>query len=163
MKILSLTSDSSAAAEELFSKYADTVFRLAFLRTKSSADADDILQDVFLRYMRSGTVFKDETHQKAWFIRTAINCTNSALTSAWRRHTAELPDDLLCKMETEGDVYREVLALPVKYRTVIHLHYYEGYKVSEIADIMGAKESTVKSWLLRAREQLRLHLKEDDL
>ncbi len=146
-------------AEQLFHTYADMVYRLAFLRTRSGADADDITMEVFVRCLRFKPVWKDREHQKAWLIRATINCTNTLLTSAWRRRRAPERDDVLTEMTDNTDVYAAVLALPEKYRTVVHLFYYEGYRVSEIATLMSANESTVKSWLFRARDMLREQLK----
>ena len=146
-------------ADALFEAYADMVYRLAFLRTKSAADADDVLQEVFLRVLRAKPDWNDREHQKAWFLKVTINCSKSLLTSAWRRHTVPEDENLLTVMQTTTEVYPYVLALPVKYRTVVHLYYYEGYKVAEIAKMLGAGESTVKSRLFRARDMLREQLK----
>lgn len=146
-------------AEEIFRTYKDMVFRLAFLRTKSSADADDVTMDVFVRCIRNNPIWADREHQKAWLIRTTINCSKTLLTTAFRRHTVPERDDILTEMTDHTDVYSAVLALPEKYRTVIHLFYYEGYAVKEIAELMSANESTVKSWLFRARDMLREQLK----
>ncbi|HRX58828.1 MAG TPA: RNA polymerase sigma factor [Eubacteriales bacterium] len=146
-------------ADALFEAYADMVYRLAFLRTKSAADADDVLQEVFLRVLRAKPDWNDREHQKAWFLKVTINCSKSLLTSAWRRHTVPEDENLLTVMQTTTEVYPYVLALPVKYRTVVHLHYYEGYKVAEIAKMLGASENTVKSRLFRARDMLREQLK----
>lgn len=145
--------------DALFEAYADMVYRLAFLRTKSAADADDTVQEVFLRALRAKPAWNDLNHQKAWFLKVTINCTKSLLTSAWRRHTVPEDENLLLEMQTQTDVYPYVLALPVKYRTVVHLYYYEGYRVAEIARMTGANESTVKSQLFRARDMLREQLK----
>ena len=140
------------------------VYRLAFLRTKSAADAEDVLQEVFVRCLRSNPAWADAEHQKAWFIRVTINCSKSLVTSAWRRHATPLetvpePDSLLTEMQEETDVYGAVLQLPQKYRTAIHLYYYEGYSVREIAQMTGSTEPAVKSQLFRARELLREQLK----
>ena len=155
------TQNSAAEADFdiLFEKFADTVYRLAFLRTKNGADADDIVQEVFLRYLKRRPVFNDSDHQKAWFLRVTANCTNSFFTSAWMRHKSNDKDAVLKSVVNDSEVYSEVLSLPLKYRTVIHLYYYEGYSVREIAYILRAKESTVKSRLFRAREMLRKELK----
>lgn len=149
----------AADADALFSAYADMVYRLAFLRTKSGADADDITQEVFLRCLRSKPVWNDREHQKAWFLTVTINCSKTLLTSAWRRHTVAATDDVLHMMEHDTDVYGAVLALPEKYRTVIHLYYYEGYRVEEIAGMLAVSPNTVKSHLFRARGMLRDELK----
>ncbi len=149
-------------AETLFRAYGDMVYRLAFLRTKSAADADDIVQEVFLRCLRAPRRWNSAEHQKAWFITVTLNCTKSLLTSAFRRHTTPERDDLLSEMQEHSEVYGEVLRLPARYRTVVHLFYYDGYSVAEIAGLMGAAEGTVKSWLFRARDMLRKSLKEVD-
>lgn len=148
-------------ADELFHTYADMVYRLAFLRLRSSADAEDILQEVFVRCLRSGKAFHDAEHQKAWLIRVTVNCTKTLATSAWRRHTVPERDDVLTEMEDHTDVYAAVLALPKDYRTAIHLHYYEGYSVREIAKLTGSTEQAIKSRLFRARGMLHERLKGD--
>ena len=148
-------------ADELFHTYADMVYRLAFLRLRSSADAEDILQEVFVRCLRNGKAFHDAEHQKAWLIRVTVNCTKTLATSAWRRHTVPERDDVLTEMEDHTDVYAAVLALPKDYRTVIHLHYYEGYSVREIAKLTGSTEQAIKSRLFRARGMLHERLKGD--
>lgn len=148
-------------ADELFHTYADMVYRLAFLRLRSSADAEDILQEVFVRCLRNGKAFHDAEHQKAWLIRVTVNCTKTLATSAWRRHTVPERDDVLTVMEDHTDVYAAVLALPKDYRTAIHLHYYEGYSVREIAKLTGSTEQAIKSRLFRARGMLHERLKGD--
>ena len=148
-------------ADELFHTYADMVYRLAFLRLRSSADAEDILQEVFVRCLRNGKSFHDAEHQKAWLIRVTVNCTKTLATSAWRRHTVPERDDVLTEMEDHTDVYAAVLALPKDYRTAIHLHYYEGYSVREIAKLTGSTEQAIKSRLFRARGMLHERLKGD--
>ncbi|MBE6752977.1 MAG: sigma-70 family RNA polymerase sigma factor [Ruminococcaceae bacterium] len=141
------------------------VYRIALLRTCSAADAEDVVQEVFLRYLRSAPAFAGEEHRKAWFIRVTVNRTKSLLGSAWKRRTVltdeSLPLPQPLSSTPEGEVYQAVLSLPVKYRTAVHLYYYEGYKVSEIARLTGAKETTVKTWLMRARDILRQRLKEE--
>lgn len=148
-------------ADELFHTYADMVYRLAFLRLRSSADAEDILQEVFVRCLRNGKAFHDAEHQKAWLIRVTVNCTKTLATSAWRRHTVPERDDVLTEMEDHTDVYAAVLTLPRDYRTAIHLHYYEGYSVREIAKLTGSTEQAIKSRLFRARGMLHERLKGD--
>lgn len=148
--------------EALFEAYGDMVYRLAALRTRSASDAEDILQEVFVRYLKRTPVFEDAEHQKAWFIRVTINCTKTLLTSAWHRHavTGVEHEDAAPQQEDTSDVYEAVLALPKKYRTVVHLFYYEDYSIREIAELTGSTENTVKSQLFRARDMLRDRLKE---
>lgn len=148
--------DSAAA---VLSRYTDMVYRLAFARTKSRYDADDILQEVFLRYIRSAPDFQEEEHCRAWLIRTTVNCSKTLLMSAWFRKTVPLDDTLVAEMRETGEVYDAVLRLPKAYRTVVHLYYYEGYSVAEIGGLLGCKEATVKTRLHRARNLLRDTLK----
>lgn len=153
------TNDVASAptsVEQLFSQYADTVFRLAFARTGHRQDAEDIVQEVFLRYIKAQPKFASAEHCKAWLLRVTLNCSKNLLGSAWVRHFAQLPDTLAQQMQQESLVYGQVLALPVKYRTVIHLFYYEGYSVEEIGELTNTKAATVKSQLHRARKQLRM-------
>lgn len=157
MNTESLRTDDSV--DEILDRYSAMVYRLAFARTKSRFDADDILQEVFLRYIRFKPDCRDEEHCKAWLIRTTVNCSKTLLTSAWFRKTAPLNDTLYSEMEEHSEVYYAVLSLPAKYRTVIHLFYYEEYAVAEIADLLKCKQSTVKSQLHRARIMLRAKLK----
>ncbi len=143
---------------KLFEEYADTVFRLAFARTKHRQDAEDIVQEVFVRYIKAQPRFQSAEHCKAWLLRVTLNCSKNLLGSAWVRHFAQLPDTLADQVQQESRVYGRVMQLPAKYRTVIHLFYYEGYSVEEIARLTGAKPGAVKSQLHRARKMLRISM-----
>ncbi|MBQ5986716.1 MAG: RNA polymerase sigma factor [Clostridia bacterium] len=148
--------------DELYRTYGDMVYRLALVRTQSPADAEDVAQEVFLRCLRRAPVFTDGEHQKAWLITVTINCSKSLLGSAFRRRT--VPLDAVAEPGDDGampdsTVYDAVQRLPQKLRTAIHLHYYEDYSVKEIAAAMQASESAVKTWLFRARAQLKTELK----
>lgn len=145
------------SASEAFDRYSDMVYRLAFARVKNRYDADDILQEVFLRFIKQKGKINDQEHAKALLIRITINCSKSLLTSGWFKKTAPLEENL-CVSMPERDALDAVLRLPTKYRTVIHLHYYCGYSVDEIAKILKSKPSTVKSQLHRARQKLKTDL-----
>lgn len=151
-----------ALPEAAFEKYADMVYRLAFVRTKSRADSDDVLQEVFLRYMKISGNMQSEEHLKATLIRIAINCSNSLKASFWHKKTDPLDEAMLSPDTPDGqNLLGEVLALPLKYRTVIHLHYYGGYSVEELAEITGSNPSTVKTRLSRGRALLKKALGND--
>ena len=151
--------------EDVYRRYSGMVFRLALARCRSRADAEDVMQEVFLRYVRRDPKLDTAEHQRAWLIKATINCTNTLLSSAWNKRTAlyseltqlapMLPD------ENAADIYAAVLRLPKKQRTAVHLYYYEGYGVKEIASLMDVSESGVKSLLHRAREGLEKDLKGD--
>ena len=153
-----------AKPETVFQKYADTVYRLAFVRTGSRSDSDDILQEVFLRYMKVWRKMESEEHVKATLIRITVNCSNSLLSSLWFKRTDPLSENIPAADTYSGDnTLAEVLKLPVKYRTVIHLYYYMGYSVAEIAKLTKTNPSTVKTRLARARGQLKKTLEAEDL
>ena len=145
------------SAAEAFKKHSDMVYRLAVARVKNKYDADDILQDVFLRFIKAKDKVENEEHLKALLIRITINCSKSMLTSSWFKRTEPLSESFSVSDEY-SDTLDSVMRLPQKYRTVIHLHYYMGYSVDEIAGILKAKPSTVKSQLHRARQKLKLDL-----
>ncbi len=160
---------TSESFEQVMEFYMPTVYRIAFSRLANRSDAEDITQDVFLRYLKADQTFNDEEHRKAWLIHCAINCTKSMATSAWHRHRApeeELENmgasDTLSEFELRDTVINAVMQLPPKYRTVIHLFYYEDMSVAQISKATGIKETTVKSQLSRARDMLKPMLEEVD-
>lgn len=150
----------------MIEKYQDTVYRVAVALLKNTADADDVFQEVFLRYFRRQPDFQDETHEKAWFIRVTINRCKKLMTSAWYKRTeglspaTPLSSDREAGYNEASELFAAVMTLPDLYRTVIHLYYYEGYPVREIASILRRKEATVQSQLMRGRELLRRNLEE---
>lgn len=147
--------------EQIFIKYSDMVFALAYSRCSANyADAQDVTCEVFYRLVRKNPVFESDEHLRAWLVRVTVNCSVSVSTSAWRRHTAPMPESLATAPFDVKDntVYNAVLQLEPKQRSAIHLFYYENFSVNEIAKAMGARPNTVKSWLMRGREHLRTTL-----
>lgn len=142
----------------LLSSYANMLYRVAFSRTQNKSDAEDIVQEVFLRYIRSNPHFYSEEHRKAWLLKVAINCSKSLLTSSWFQKTEPLDEELPAENKEFSEVFPAVQSLPVKYRTVIHLFYFEDLSVKQIADILNIGESSVKTQLHRARAMLRERL-----
>ncbi len=144
------------ALELVVRTYADTVYRLAYAYMHNSADADDIFQDVFLKYAEKSPTFASEEHRKAWLIRVTVNRCRSHFRSNWWKRTAPLDEATQAAAPAPADpALDEALArLPAKYRTVIHLHYFENYDTSEIADLTGQRPSTVRAQLTRARQML---------
>ena len=107
---------------------------------------------------------ESEEHIKATLIRITVNCSNSLLSSAWFKKTDPLDENIAAVEDNSAQsALSEVLKLPVKYRTVIHLHYYMGYSVAEIAELTKTNPSTVKTRLARARGQLKKTLEAEDL
>ena len=147
----------------MIKKYADMVYRIAINRTNNKQDSEDIFQEVFLRLTKKMPTFQSEEHQKAWVIRVTLNCSNSLVTSNWKKKTTELDENLQFETETSHDIYREIAKLSEKYRTIIYLFYYEGYKISEISKFLHITESAVKTRLARAKEKLKTNMKGDDV
>lgn len=147
--------------ERIVDKFAPNVYRLAYARTGSRADAEDIMQEVFLRLMRKDPVFRDDEHCKAWLLRTAANRASDLFRTAWRRHTVPLEEGCGAAVPgpEAGGVLEAVLALPETYRVPVHLFYYEGLSVAEIAAVLGKSEGAVRTRLSRARDLLRENLK----
>ena len=155
-----MTDERSAQAQ--IGRWGDMVWRLALARTRHIQDSEDVFQEVFARFFRHEGELDSDEHRKAWLIRCTLNCTKTLLSARWRTHLP-LEEAVTKAMEPEDRaVYQAVLALPQKYRTALHLHYYEGYSVAEIATLTGVREGTVKSWLSRGREKLAAELKGDD-
>ena len=122
----------------------------------------DIVQEVFLKVARNASQFQSDEHIKAWLIRVAINMCTDLKRSAWNRKTTELNDECLPAEEFttgESELYQAVMSLPVKYKDVIHLFYYEGYSIKEISRITEQKENAVKTQLSRGRVLLKELLK----
>ena len=139
-------------------KYADIVKHVCFYHLKNSTDAEDVFQNVFLNYMLYEKPFNDDEHEKAWILRVAINSCKDYLDDFFRRN--KVPLEVLNEIEAEvpeehREVLEAVLSLPVKYKDVIYLHYYEGYSAVEIGKILGKKENTVYSLLSRGRKILK--------
>lgn len=135
------------------------IYHLAMSQVKNKSNADDIVQEVFLKYIQSPKSFESEEHIKAWLIRVTINCSHSFFTTSWFKKTMPLDEYISFEMDEESDVYYAVMELPVKYRTVIHLFYYEDMSIAEISKALRIKETTIKSQLSRGREMLRQKLK----
>ena len=153
---------STEQREQAVERWGDLVWRLALVRTANVHDAQDVFQEVFLRYFRHEDRLTSDEHRKAWLIRCTVNRAKSLLTSPWRRRTVPLETAAQIGVEDEyREVYSAVLALPEKYRAVIHLYYFEGLSVAEIANHLNTPEGTVKSQLSRGRALLREALKEE--
>lgn len=170
--------------------YGDMLFRLSFLRLKNVQDAEDVVQEVFYQYLKKPRTFQSPEHEKAWFLKVTLNGCRKIWRSAWKRHQtpwpseqgdadggqwdptgmeeemnpdaqAHEPEERFFRREGNRRLLQAVLALPEKYRDVIHLFYYEELSVKEISRITGRGESTVTSQLTRGRELLRKSLKEE--
>ena len=143
--------------ERIVDEHSDLIIRIAMHHVHSMGDAEDIAQTVFLRFLRNPVPLQSKEHEKAWIIRVTVNLCKDYCKSSWYRKRADLLEESLPVPEADDspDVLGAVRALSPNYKNVIYLHYYEGYKVSEIAQSLNVREGTVMSWLSRARGELK--------
>lgn len=151
----------SQQAGRIMTDYGNNVLRLAYSYLHNMSDAEDVLQDTLIQFIKKQPRFETVNHEKAWVLRVAINISKNKITYNKIRKTDELSDTLAAN-ETEdlSFVWDAVKLLPSKYREVVHLFYYEGYSTAQIASLLSKKEATVRSLLLRARIKLKEVLKE---
>ncbi len=144
-------------------QYQDMVYRIALHQFGISQDAEDAVQEVFLRLYTAEKPFESGEHLRRWLIRVTINVCKDALKSPWRRRRVPLdsiPDQPVFDKPEERELYQAVMALPEKYRTVLDLFYYEELSTKEIAALLSLRQSAVTTRLSRARELLKKQLKE---
>lgn len=142
--------------------FSDMLFRIALSYTKNWTASEDILQDVFLHLLTDHTSFRDQEHQKAWLIRVTVNECRKFHRSLWNRRNVSLTELGVLPASERSEVFDLVMALPAKYRIIVHLYYYEGYSIREVSQILSIKESTAQSRLHRARKKLKKEMEVSD-
>ena len=153
--------DVSLRASEILDKYGNSVLRVAYSYLHNLSDAEDILQDTLIQFLKSAPAFENEGQEKAWLLTVASNLSKNKLSYLKIRQADELSEELVSEEKEDLKyVWEAVKKLPVKNREVIHLFYQEGYSTKEIADILKRREATVRSDLKRGREKLKKILKE---
>lgn len=151
--------------ERIVNEYGDGLLRMCLLYLKDHAMAEDAVQETFLRAFRHQDGFRGESSVKTWITRIAINVCKDMLTDPWARHRSgeDLPDEATPEPSFSSEdryvISGKIANLPPKYKEVILLHYYQELKLSEIAEILGESEATIKTRLKRARDMLRSELK----
>lgn len=150
--------------EAVYDRYADMLYRLALSHTQNREDAEDVVQEVFTKYLDAVGKIKDTEHERAWLIRVTVNaCHDLQRKKKYRLHVPldEIQEVAAEEAEPLPDVFSMVAVLPEKYKTVIVLHYLEGYSVEEIASTIRISNSAVKMRLSRGRELLKKHMEEE--
>ena len=148
--------------EEIVTRHEDRLLRTALAIMGGKADAEDMVQDAFMKLFEKQPEFESMEHETAWLIRVTVNLCKSRLRSHWWKTTTPLLESCPAKSDDQHSVVESVIALPSKYRTVIHLFYYEGYSTKEIAEMTKQKDSTVRNQLARARRLLKEEILEGD-
>lgn len=149
--------------DQIVSKYADMLYRVALSYTRSQHDAEDVVQNTFMKLLVKKPVFESDGHIKKWLIQVAVNECRNLWNTYWRKHVDSLDTmsvEPAFEEERHREVYDAVMALPGKYRIVVYLYYYEGYSTKEVGEILGMKDATVRTKLARARKLLRMDLSE---
>lgn len=148
-------------AERMLADYGNSILRLAYSYLHNLSDAEEVLQETLIRFLQTAPVLESAAHEKAWLLRVAANLSKNHLNYERIRRSDELDEELAAEeREDLSFVWEAVRSLPVPYREVIHLFYYEGYPTAEIAQMLDRKEATVRSDLHRGRERLKEILKE---
>ncbi|OMD43527.1 RNA polymerase sigma factor [Paenibacillus odorifer] len=143
-----------------YESYAEMLFRIALVHLGSRQDAEEATQDTFIKLIEKAPKFKDAEHQKAWLIRVISNHCKTLLGRGWRKREVKLEnaEPIAVDSPEDLDLLQLVIAMPLKYKTVIHLYYYEDYPIQEISKILQISQSAVKMRLQRGRQLLKLEL-----
>lgn len=159
-----LPTPDNQEVEAAIAEYGDMVYRILRLHLHEKADVEDMYQEVFIRYMKNRRPFKDENHRKAWLCRVAINLTKDFQRSFWRKRVVSMDQatDLMWQDSEEQSVVQAVQALPPIMKTVVHLHYYEGYSAVELSKLLGRNLNSIYSDLSRARKKMKNLLGDDE-
>ena len=152
--------ETNGRAEMILTRFGDSILRYAYTYLHNMSDAEEVLQDTLVQFLKTAPEFESENHEKAWLLRVAANLSKNRIRDNKLRETDELNEELVAEeREDLSFVWEAVKSLPVKYREVIHLFYHEGYQTAQIAKVLGRNESTVRSDLRRGREKLKEVLK----
>ncbi|MCI9274234.1 MAG: RNA polymerase sigma factor [Clostridiales bacterium] len=144
---------------EKYSQYSTMLYRLSMIYLGNAYDAEEAVQEAFIRLLYKAPVFADMEHEKRWLLRVQINICKDMLKSGWRTKTVRLEETGSYQMEPDSlYIMEQLVALPQKYKSVIYLHYYEGYRLQEIAKLLGIGLSAVKMRIKRGKELLRMEL-----
>lgn len=133
------------------------IARIALHYLANWSDAEDMVQEVILKWIEAKPVFQDEKHEKAWFIRITMNLSKNKVHSFWHRNITLSEEGIFpCHItQQEGELMEIIMGLPKKYRVVIYLHYYEGYTLTEIAGLLNRSPNTIQTWHKQAKAILR--------
>lgn len=149
-------------AEMILDTYGNSILQYAYTYLHNMSDAEEVLQDTLIQFLKTAPVFESREHEKAWLLRVAANLSKNRIRYNAVRKTDELQEELVAEQREDlSFVWDAVKSLPEKHREVVHLFYHEGYSTKQIADILRKNEATVRSDLHRGRAKLKELLKEE--
>lgn len=140
--------------------HSSSMLRAAYAVLRNRDDAEDAVQEAFMKLMETEPLFSDDEHAKAWLLRVTINLSKNMLKASSRKNESTAEEISYTENESDEVLYC-VMKLEENYRTVIHLYYYEGYSIKEIASILKLPSATVGTRLKRGRAKLRKMLEGD--
>lgn len=151
-----MTDSEKQYFSDMYEKHSKSVYGVCLLYLKNKDDAEEAVAESFIRLMEHRKEFESEDHAKAYLMKTSVNICKNILKSAWKKSVIH-DEEVLMYMSTDEEkgLMEEVLELPPKYRVIIYMHYYQGYKAQEIADMMNISLSAVLSRLSRGRKKLK--------
>lgn len=147
----------AAALKKAIEEHRDMVFRVAYTYMRNRADADDVVQDVFVKLFNTKKEFDGDDHLRFWLIRVTINQCKTLFRSPWRasENIEQYASSLEMPTSDHSEILVDVMTLPEKYRVVLVLYYYFGFSSEEVADLLRVSPSTVRTRLARARTKLK--------
>ncbi len=163
MSVSALRTDEEIT--RIYEKFVDTVYKVCFVLLKNVSETEDATQNVFVKFIRDKKVFDSDEHIKAWLIVTARNESLNMLKHWFRskRTDSEVLDNMTYNDDAEeGELLRKVFSLDEKFRLPIYLYYYEGYSTAEISEMLNIKHSTIRTYMAKGRERLKLILEEEE-
>ena len=147
--------------DEMIQKYANMIVKIAYQYVHNQPDAEDIMQDVFIKLIECRKQFENEEHIKAWLIRVTTNLSINYIKSSWYKKRLPFEENNYSFTYQQKTILEELFQIPYKYRIVLYLYYYENYTLQEIAVILNKSINTVASQLRRAREKLKIEMEEN--
>ena len=151
--------------KKVFERQHRRIYRIAMMMLRNVADAEDAVQNVFLKFVEKEQEFHDEEHERAWFITVTKNYCRDQLKSAWNKQVdfGEIPEVASQEKVTENNLLPYIMQLKDKYREVLYLYYYEEYSIREMSQILGRGESTLQTQLANARGKLKKMLEKEEM
>lgn len=159
-----MNSSACERGETAVLTFGPAVYRLAFSQLQNKADAEDVFQEAFLRYVEKAPQFQDEEHERAWLLRVTLNCCKDVFRSPFRKHRAQLEEaeNLPVWDPEEEQLLERLQKLSKKDRAVLHLFYWEDLTTEQVAKAVGCSPAAARQRLSRAREKLRRELDKEE-
>jgi RNA polymerase sigma-70 factor (ECF subfamily) len=155
-----MKSYSNSHLEEAMQIYSQMIIKIACQYVRNKQDAEDIMQEVFIKFITCNKIFDEQEHLKAWLIRVTINMCKNHLKSSWTKKRVSLTNDMYTFNNSEVAIMEELFLLPPKHRIILYLYYYEEYNLKEISLILNKNINTIGSQLQRARKKLKFIIDE---